>query len=57
MCKCGHSKGQHPEGKCDYTGYSCTCSGYKKLKHGEEMDKPKTCWTCGKYPIFCTCNQ
>ena len=30
LCVCGHAKSQHPNKECDYKGYTCSCSKYRK---------------------------
>lgn len=39
MCECGHHKSQHPNKKCDYAGYACSCKGYKKVKKVAALPK------------------
>src|SRR5205823_2331342 len=46
MCECGHAKSQHHNGKCDYEGYSCSCTGYKPQKKERRMDE--ICQVCGE---------
>jgi hypothetical protein len=34
LCECGHYPSQHngKGRKCDYAGYACNCTGYKRAK-------------------------
>ncbi len=46
LCQCGHARSQHHDGKCDYAGYACACSGYRR--HKEKLPATERCGFC--YP-------
>jgi len=52
MCECGHHKSQHPNKKCDYAGYACSCEGYKKSKKAVAASVPKDLLPSTEIPLY-----